>query len=534
MAIRKSPDFSPRRDRPTRLPACHPIGPCRRLPGPRSPSRSGTALPARAPATASRPPHRSDHRQVAVDVGTQHPRAAAASRRAAPGSGGRSRCRRPPAPAPPPADRVEERRVLIRASRGGRPSARRPAMRRGGAGPAAPAAPRSPRRRRAGSAPRPTVARRTSELLFGSDRVPRIGYGGPSTASSHAARPVRPARPTAARTGAPRRRPPRTSVPPAGRLRPVPASTHGADPPAPEHPGHPADVVDVEVADHQQRHLPYAEPAQAAVHRAGSGPASTTTARPGADRQHERVALADRAGHHHPARRRPAGGDQPHRQRAEHRRDRDHRHQPAHAAAGAPRSAARRSARPAAARPAPRPATAACPAGSRAPCRATTHQPPGRPAAPARRRTRRRPARPATSPPPATPSTVAGAIAGTASRFAGTATRLTVPESPATTGPQATWAAAGTASASASPAGTPRRRSPSRQPRREQQQATGGQHGQREPGVAGQLRVDQHQHGRPRRPARAARPGAARRPARSARSPPSRRPAPRSATGGPG
>lgn len=54
-------------------------------------------------------------------------------------------------------------------------------------------------------------------------------------------------------------------------------------------------------------------------------------------------------------------------------------------------------------------------------------------------------------------------MAGTASRLAGTATRLTVPEMPATTGPQASCAAAGTASASARPGGTPRRRSPSRQ-----------------------------------------------------------------------
>ena len=61
-----------------------------------------------------------------------------------------------------------------------------------------------------------------------------------------------------------------------------------------------------------------------------------------------------------------------------------------------------------------------------------------------------------------TPSSVAGAIAGTTSRFAGTATRLTVPDSPAITGPQASCAAAGTASASAAPGGTPRRRSPSR------------------------------------------------------------------------
>src|SRR5690349_6441565 len=47
-------------------------------------------------------------------------------------------------------------------------------------------------------------------------------------------------------------------------------------------------------------------------------------------------------------------------------------------------------------------------------------------------------------------------------RFAGTATRLTAPDMPAITGAQATWAAAGTASASAAPAGQPRRRSPSR------------------------------------------------------------------------
>ena len=49
-----------------------------------------------------------------------------------------------------------------------------------------------------------------------------------------------------------------------------------------------------------------------------------------------------------------------------------------------------------------------------------------------------------------TPITVAGATAGTASRFAGTESRPSCAEIATTTGPQATWAAAGTASASAS------------------------------------------------------------------------------------
>jgi hypothetical protein len=61
-----------------------------------------------------------------------------------------------------------------------------------------------------------------------------------------------------------------------------------------------------------------------------------------------------------------------------------------------------------------------------------------------------------------TPSSVAGATAGAASRFAGTATRLTSPDNATMIGPQATCAAAGTASASASPPGTPRARRASR------------------------------------------------------------------------
>ena len=61
-----------------------------------------------------------------------------------------------------------------------------------------------------------------------------------------------------------------------------------------------------------------------------------------------------------------------------------------------------------------------------------------------------------------TPSTVAGATTGAAARLAAIATRLTVPEMPAMIGETATCAAAGTATASARPAGTPRRRNPSR------------------------------------------------------------------------
>ena len=80
-------------------------------------------------------------------------------------------------------------------------------------------------------------------------------------------------------------------------------------------------------------------------------------------------------------------------------------------------------------------------------------RPPGRRAEPARsRQPRHHAARP---PPPARPSTVAGATTGAASRFASTATRLTWPAIPATTGAVTRCAAAGTASASASPRGTP-------------------------------------------------------------------------------
>ena len=60
------------------------------------------------------------------------------------------------------------------------------------------------------------------------------------------------------------------------------------------------------------------------------------------------------------------------------------------------------------------------------------------------------------SSPPESPSTVAGATAGAASRLAPTATRLTWPEIAATTGVQATWAASGTDTASATQRGVHR------------------------------------------------------------------------------
>ena len=87
--------------------------------------------------------------------------------------------------------------------------------------------------------------------------------------------------------------------------------------------------------------------------------------------------------------------------------------------------------------------------------------------------------RPASSTPPASPSTVAGPTTGATSRLATTATRLTWPEIAATSGVQASWAAAGTAIASASHRGSQRaeRVAPGR---REQQDPAGGQGRQRE------------------------------------------------------
>ena len=93
--------------------------------------------------------------------------------------------------------------------------------------------------------------------------------------------------------------------------------------------------------------------------------------------------------------------------------------------------------------------------GSRARCTPTsTIQAPLRP-----------PSRPSSAPtggtrrytsPPSSPSTVAGATAGAAAMLATTATRLTSPDKPATTGVQASCAARGTATASAAQRGSHR------------------------------------------------------------------------------
>lgn len=64
----------------------------------------------------------------------------------------------------------------------------------------------------------------------------------------------------------------------------------------------------------------------------------------------------------------------------------------------------------------------------------------------------------------ASPSTVAGATASSASRLHGTATRLTRAARTATTGAQTAWAAAAAATISARRAGNPRRRSAALQP----------------------------------------------------------------------
>ena len=102
--------------------------------------------------------------------------------------------------------------------------------------------------------------------------------------------------------------------------------------------------------------------------------------------------------------------------------------------------------------------------------------------------------------PPARPSTVAGPTAGAASTLAATATRLTWPEIAATTGVQASCAASGTATASATQRGS-HRDIASRHARAEHQDAGGRQDGEGEPDRTGKPRIDQdeHQHRHPQR-----------------------------------
>jgi hypothetical protein len=71
------------------------------------------------------------------------------------------------------------------------------------------------------------------------------------------------------------------------------------------------DVVGVEVADHQQVHGADPQPAKAAVDGGRLRPGIHHHRFAWCDRQHGRVALADRAGDENPVGWRPTAGDQP-------------------------------------------------------------------------------------------------------------------------------------------------------------------------------------------------------------------------------
>jgi hypothetical protein len=95
---------------------------------------------------------------------------------------------------------------------------------------------------------------------------------------------------------------------------------HRSDPAAAEHTFDPGHVVGVEVADHQQRDRPDPQVTQAAVGGGRVRPGIHHHRGPAGHRQHQQVALPDRARHHHRVRRWPAAGHCPHRQRADHHR----------------------------------------------------------------------------------------------------------------------------------------------------------------------------------------------------------------------
>jgi len=86
----------------------------------------------------------------------------------------------------------------------------------------------------------------------------------------------------------------------------------GADLPAVEHAVDTADVVEVVMADDQQRDVVHVQVGQAPIDgdRVRAGVDDHCAARPG--REHQGVALADVARHEHPAVRRPAGHDSTH------------------------------------------------------------------------------------------------------------------------------------------------------------------------------------------------------------------------------
>ena len=92
------------------------------------------------------------------------------------------------------------------------------------------------------------------------------------------------------------------------------------DRPPAQHARQPVDVVGVEVREH---HQPRPAPRRAAAGSDPSRPGPGRCPRPPRSRtgvQHETVALADVAGHHHPPARRPAGTRQRHEQHAHHHR----------------------------------------------------------------------------------------------------------------------------------------------------------------------------------------------------------------------
>ena len=229
----------------------------------------------------------------------------------------------------------------------------------------------------------------------------------------------------------------------------------------------------------------------------GSGPASTTTARPGpagstiASPCPTAQATTSQPGGGHPEASNRTGSapstaaqrdhrDQPPHERSPRRdqqRDRDHREQqrPEHPAGPGHRPGRHPGARTW------RPAPATGPAS-----------------APARPRTRRRAGQTGDSTAAATPSSVAGAIAGTTSRFAGTATRLTDAGQPGHHRPAGDLRGGRHGERlgrARRPPATAQRVPPLR--REQQQPAPWPARTARNPASAGQLRVDEDQHGDP-------------------------------------
>ena len=228
--------------------------------------------------------------------------------------------------------------------------------------------------------------------------------------------------------------------------------------PARQRAGEPADVVGVQVRQHHEGQRPDPEAGEAAVDRARVGArVDEHRAARLAGGQHQGVALTDVARHQRPPRGRPPRRHDPGGHEHQQRADEHRRRPPRGAGATAARAPTSTTTAARASAPGTPPGHASVAPGTAAHRRAThtSHDTPG----PASHTS-------ASAPPDhhgataaaSTPSTVTGATIGAASRFATTATRLTSPDRPAITGAVTTWAATGTASASAIPGGTPRAR----------------------------------------------------------------------------